>query len=66
MGWQKAKEPGFVKRARRIATLIERIRKETVESEARRIERMAETVRYFNGSTSLTTGGEKRSDDAVE
>ena len=58
MGWKKAKEPGFVKRARRIATLIEQIRKETVESEAKRIERMAKTVRYFKG--------EKRSDDAVE
>ena len=58
MGWQRAKEPGFVKRMRRITTLIEQIRKETVESEAKRIERMAETVRYFKG--------EKRSDDAVE
>ena len=47
-----------MKRARRIATLIEQIRKETVESEAKRIERMAKTVRYFKG--------EKRSDDAVE
>ena len=58
MGWQRAKEPGFVKRARRIATLIEQIRKETVESEAKRIKCMAETVCYFKG--------EKRSDDAVE
>jgi len=52
MGWQRAKEPGFVKRARRIAMLIEQIRKETVESEAKRIERMAETVRYFRGDKS--------------
>ena len=49
MNWQRAKEPGFVKRMRRIVQLVERIRKETVESEAKRIERMAETVRYFRG-----------------
>ena len=58
MGWKRAKEPGAVKRMKRIAELIQRIRKELVEGELRRIERMAETARYFKG--------EESSDDAVE
>ena len=58
MGWKKVKEPGAVKRMKRIAELIQRIRKELVEGELRRIERMAETARYFNG--------EESSDDTVE
>jgi len=58
MGWQRAKEPGAVKRMKRIAELVQRIRKELVESELRRIERMAETARYFKGAD--------ESDDAVE
>jgi len=58
MGWERAKEPGAVKRMKRIAELIQRIRKELVEGELRRIERMAETARYFKG--------EESSDDAVE
>jgi len=43
---------------RRIAELVQRIRKELVESELHRIERMAETARYFKGAD--------ESDDAVE
>ena len=58
MGWKKAGEPGVVKRLKRIAQLMERIRKELTYSELRRIERMAETARYFKGAD--------ESDDAVE
>ena len=58
MGWKKANQPGVVKRLKTIAQLMERIRKELIESELRRIERMAETARYFKG--------EESSDDAVE
>ena len=58
MGWKRAKEPGAVKRMRRIAQLVQQIRKELVEGELRRIERMADTARYFKG--------EEKSDDAVE
>ncbi len=43
---------------RRIAELVKRIRKELVENDFRRIERMAETARYFKGADG--------SDDAVE
>ena len=50
MGWEKAKEPGVVKRLKRIAQLVEQIRQELVEQEARRIEGMAKTVRYFQGA----------------
>ena len=50
MGWEKAKEPGMVKRLKRIAQLVEQIRQELVEQEARRIEGMAKTVRYFQGA----------------
>ena len=50
MGWEKAKEPGVVKRLKRIAQLVERLRKELLEQEARRIEGMAETLRYFRGA----------------
>jgi len=50
MGWEKAKEPGVVKRLKRIAQLVELIRQELVEQEARRIEGMAKTVRYFQGA----------------
>ena len=49
MGWEKAKEPGVVKRLKRIAQLVEQLRKELLEQEARRIEGMAETLRYFKG-----------------
>jgi len=41
---------------------MKRFQKELVESELRRIGRMAETVRYFNGSTLLTTGEDKQDD----
>ena len=58
MGWKKAREPGAVKRMKRIAELIQRIRKELVAQEARRIEGMAKTVQYFQGAD--------ESDDAVE
>ena len=50
MGWEKAKEPGMVKRLKRIAQLVELIRQELVEQEAQRIEGMAKTVRYFQGA----------------
>lgn len=50
MGWEKAKEPGVVKRLKRIAQLVERLRKELLEQEARRIGGMAETLRYFKGA----------------
>ena len=50
MGWEKAREPGMVKRLKRIAQLVEQIRQELVEQEARRIEGMAKTVRYFQGA----------------
>jgi hypothetical protein len=50
MGWEKAKEPGVVKRLRRIAELVERLRRELLEQETRRIEGMAETLRYFKGA----------------
>jgi len=50
MGWEKAKEPGMVKRLKRIAQLVELIRRALVEQEARRIEGMAKTVRYFQGA----------------
>ncbi len=50
VGWKKAKEPGVVKRLKRIAELMERIRKELLEQEAQRIEGMARTVRYFQGA----------------
>ena len=50
MGWEKAKEPGVVKRLKRIADLVERLRKELLEQEARRIESMAKTVQYFQGA----------------
>ena len=50
MGWEKAKEPGVVKRLKRIAQLVERLRKELLEQEVRRIEGMAETLRYFKGA----------------
>ena len=52
MGWEKAKEPGVVKRLKRIAELMERLRKELLEQEARRIEGMVKTVRYFQGAKS--------------
>ncbi len=52
MGWEKAKEPGMVKRLKRIAQLVELIRHELVEQEARRIEGMAKTVQYFQGAKS--------------
>ena len=52
VGWEKAKEPGVVKRLKRIAELVERLRKELLEQEARRIEGMAETLRYFKGAKS--------------
>ena len=52
MGWEKAKEPGVVKRLKRIAELMERVRLELLEQEARRIEGMAETLRYFKGAKS--------------
>ena len=50
MGWEKAREPGMVKRLKRIAQLVEQIRQELVEQEAKRIEGMAKTVRYFQGA----------------
>ena len=50
VGWEKAKEPGVVKRLKRIAELVERLRKELLEQEARRIEGMAKTVQYFQGA----------------
>ncbi len=50
MGWEKAKEPGMVKRLKRIAQLVELIRQGLVEQEAKRIEGMAKTVRYFQGA----------------
>ncbi len=50
MGWEKAKEPGVVKRLKRIAQLVEQLRKELLEQEARRIEGMAKTVQYFQGA----------------
>ncbi len=52
MGWEKAKEPGMVKRLKRIAQLVELIRQGLVEQEAKRIEGMAKTVRYFQGAKS--------------
>ena len=57
MGWEKAREPGMVKRLKRIAQLVELIRQGLVEQEAKRIEGMAKTVRYFQGA--------KRSDESV-
>ncbi|MCL4190580.1 MAG: hypothetical protein KJZ87_02450 [Thermoguttaceae bacterium] len=57
MGWEKAKEPGVVKRLKQIAQLVERLRKELLEQEVRRIEGMAETLRYFREA--------KRSDESV-
>jgi len=50
MGWEKAKEPGMVKRLKRIAQLVELIRQGLVEQEAKRIEGMAKTFRYFLGT----------------
>ena len=50
VGWEKAKEPGMVKRLKRIAQLVEQIRQGLMEQEAKRIEGMAETVRYFQGA----------------
>ena len=50
MGWEKAKEPGVVKRLKRIAQLVEQIRKGLLEQEARRIESMVKTVQYFKGA----------------
>jgi hypothetical protein len=50
VGWEKAKEPGVVKRLRRIAELVERLRRELLEQEARRIEGMMKTVQYFQGA----------------
>ena len=50
VGWEKAKEPGMVKRLKRIAQLVELIRQGLVEQEAKRIEGMAKTVRYFQGA----------------
>ena len=50
MQWDQAKEPGVVQRLKRIAELLELLRKELVQSELRRIERMAETARYFQGA----------------
>ena len=40
----------MVKRLKRIAQLVELIRQELVEQEAKRIEGMVKTVRYFQGA----------------
>jgi len=50
MVWEKAREPGLVKRLKRIAELIEQVRVEMLEQEAKRIEGMAKTVQYFQGA----------------
>ena len=50
VGWEKAKEPGVVKRLKRIAQLMEQVHKELLEQEARRIEGMVKTVQYFQGA----------------
>jgi len=50
MGWEKAKEPGMVKRLKRIAQLVDLIRQGLMEQEAKHIEGMAKTVRYFQGA----------------
>jgi hypothetical protein len=50
VGWEKAKEPGVVKRLKHIAELVERLRRELLEQEARRIEGMVKTVQYFQGA----------------
>ena len=49
MGWDKAGEPGMVKRLKRIVQLLELIRQGLAQQEMRRIEGMAKTARYFRG-----------------
>jgi len=49
MRWEQPKEPGVIQRLRRIAQLMDLLRRELIEQDLRRIEHMSQAARYFQG-----------------
>ena len=50
MDWKQAEEPGVLQRLKKIAQLMEQLRRDLLTQDLRRIERMAQAARYFQGA----------------